>query len=462
MFAVALTASLAVGVTAAMAPSKVDVRIPLASDPLVVRFVEEALERSPDAARIRLTVQAERDRVPQVGSLPDPTLTLGIQNDGFQSIQIGKMDTSFWQVMLTQPIPWPGKLGAHEEVVRAQANVTEAQLERWRLSTVAEVERAYVELLLVREQLGLLSELAALWKEAEAIARTRYEVGQVSQSDLLRAQLERTRLEQQRIASVSLERTKLHDLNALRVRGLDEPIPTKRTLEELAEPPLRSEEEALVDAARQSPDLRVALLSVTAAEKGLDSARQDWLPDLSVSAGVMPRGQIEPMWAVQIGITLPVFGATKQSKAVAENVNRREADARGADAIRLLVLVRARERRTLLAATLETVQLYRGGLLVQSDAAVRSTLAQYKVGKVSFPSVLEVLRGFILDEGGYLDALAGLQRIGIADREVSLAPLGSMGGALAGGTTIPGVSTAATGGPEATVPASGSGAPSGM
>ena len=82
----------------------------------------------------------------------------------------------------------------------------------------------------------------------------------------------------------------------------------------------------------------------------------------------------------------------------------------------------------LLAAALQTLALYRGGILVQSDAAVRSTLAQYQVGKVTFPSVLEVLRGLVVDEGGYLDALAAAQRVAIADREVSLAPPGGLSG----------------------------------
>lgn len=471
MSTLAGVATLIVATLSGVTTAGVEPRVALTADPTVAGFVEEALERSPDLARIRSTVQADQDRVPQVGSLPDPTLTLGIQNDGFQSIQIGTAETSFWQIMLTQPIPWPGKLGARQDVVRAQTTVVEAQLERVRLSTIADVERAYVDLLLVRGQIDLLSELEALWKEAEAIARTRYEVGQVSQSDLLRSQLERTRLEQQRIALESQERTKIQDLNTLRIRPLDEPIPTKRTLPELAEPPLRSEEEALSDAERRSPDLNAALLSVNAAERSLDSARQDWFPDLLVSAGVMPRGDLVPMWTAQIGITLPVFGATKQSKAVAENVSRREANAQGADATRQLVLLRARERRTLLAATVDTVKLYQGGLLVQSDAAVRSTLAQYKVGKVNFPSVLEVLRGLIIDEGGYLETLAGLQRVGIADREVSLASLGSMGGTLASSTVVPGVGAAGGGksaagltgaGSEAAAPTSVGGMPSGM
>ena len=159
-----------------------------------------------------------------------PTLTLGIQNDGFNGIQIGTMETSYWQVMLTQPIPWPGKLSAREAAARSQASVAGGETARLRLTTTAEVERAYVDLLLVRGQIALLAKLEVLWKEAEVMARTRYEVGQGSQSDLLRAQLERTRLQQRRVALEGEERTRLQALNRLRVHPLDEPIPTPRPL----------------------------------------------------------------------------------------------------------------------------------------------------------------------------------------------------------------------------------------
>ena len=117
------------------------------------------------------------------------------------------METSYWQVMLTQPVPWPGKLSAREATVRAQAGVAGAETARLRLTTTAEVERAYVDLLVVRGQLALLAKLEVLWTEAEAMARTRYEVGPGSQSDLLRAQLERTRLRQRRVALEGEERS---------------------------------------------------------------------------------------------------------------------------------------------------------------------------------------------------------------------------------------------------------------
>jgi len=441
--------------------------LPLDTDPAVRALVEQALKASPDIGRAEASARAEGERAPQVGSLPDPTLTLGIQNDGFNGIQIGTMETSYWQVMLTQPIPWPGKLSAREAAARSQASVAGGETVRLRLTTTAEVERAYVDLLLVRGQIALLAKLEVLWKEAEVMARTRYEVGQGTQSDLLRAQLERTRLQQRRVALEGEEGTRLQALNRLRVHRLDEPIPTPRPLSAFTDPILRAADEAIADAERRSPDLAIAALAVQTADRRLDSAKKDWFPDFAVTAGVMPRGQIEPMWTVQLGITLPVWGATKQSKGVEESQSRREADLRSEESVRLQVRLRAQERRTLLAAALQTLDIYRGGILVQSDAAIRSTMSQYQVGKVTFPSVLEVLRGLVVDEGGYLDALAAAQKLAIADREVSLAPPDGIssgsGGSMPGAASVSAAGRPAGGSPQpAAVPATTGSMSSGM
>ncbi len=412
------------------------------ADPVLASLVRESLEKNPEYARARAELAAERERIPQAGALGDPTLTLGIQNDGFQRIEIGNMGTSFWQVMVTQPLPWPGKRGLREDVARSTASATEAGLERVRLTTVASVERAYVDLLLVRGQLELLEKLEVLWKEAEAIARARYEVGAVPQSDLVRAQLERTRLVQQRLALEASEQARLQALNRLRVHPLDEPIVTSRRISDVGTPPLPSTEEAAADAEARSPDLAQAHRSVVTAERRVDLARRERYPDFTVSAAIMPRGGLDPMWAASVGVSLPIFAGSKQSRAVAENASRRDAETQAEETIRQILRLRTRERLTALDALLKTIRLYREGLLVQSDTAVRSTVTQYKVGRVPFASVLEVMRGFVADEGGYLDTLAEAQRVAIAQRELTLQPAPGLagGGSAMSGGTVPGSS----------------------
>ena len=139
---VKLVASLAALTWALLAAAEPSAGVP---DPVLDALVKDALANSPEYAGSRAAAEAERQREPQAGSLPDPTLSLGIQNDGFNGIQVGKMETSYYQIMVTQPFPWPGKRGARASAARAKASVVEAQLDRIRLSVTAEVERAYVE-----------------------------------------------------------------------------------------------------------------------------------------------------------------------------------------------------------------------------------------------------------------------------------------------------------------------------
>src|SRR5512140_632488 len=115
--------------------SAIEPSIPGIADPALDAIVGEALANSPEYARARAAVAADEERVPQAGALPDPTLSLGIQNDGFKSIQIGKMETSFLQIMLSQPLPWPGKRGLREEVARLAAQGSESAVARLRLGT---------------------------------------------------------------------------------------------------------------------------------------------------------------------------------------------------------------------------------------------------------------------------------------------------------------------------------------
>src|SRR5262245_58943301 len=99
------------------------------ADP-VERLVAEALEKSPQYAQARASLEAERQRVPQAGALPDPILSLGIQNDGFKSIEVGKMETSWYTVMASQAFPWFGKRGLRKDLATLQARQAEADLAR--------------------------------------------------------------------------------------------------------------------------------------------------------------------------------------------------------------------------------------------------------------------------------------------------------------------------------------------
>ena len=430
----------------------------LSSDPVLARLVEESLAARPELGQARASARAERERVPQAGALPDPVLSLGIQNDGFGELMIGEMESSYYEVALSQTFPWPGKRGLRTDVARLSATAADAGATRVRLSTEADVRRAYLGLLLARDRLALLDRLEGIWRSSAGIARTRYETGDGAQSDVLRAQLELNRLRQRRLALAAEERGRVQTLNRLRGRPLDEAIATSATVRALGAPALADPQAALDDALTRSPELAQARAAEARASSQLALSRRERFPDLTLSAGVMPRGDLDPMWQAGLSIPLPVWSSRKQGRAVAESAARAEAEAGAAQAVEQVLRLRVAERRTALAALLETLQIYGEGLLVQSQATVDSTLSQYRVGKVTFASVLEANVGYVSDEDGFLAALAEAQRLAIAEGEVSLDPVGTAGAGAVAGRGVPGAGAAAPpAGPAA--PSPGSAAP---
>ncbi len=417
-----------------------------ATDPVLAELIRDSLAHRPELRQAAALVQAERERVPQAGVWQDPVLTLGLQNDGFNGLQIGKMETSYYQVMVTQPIPWPGKTGLRTEVASTGARLAEASVSRARLTAEADVRRAYLDLLLVRDRLALLVKLEALWVKSEGLARTRYEASEGAQSDILRAQLERNRLRQRRWALEAEERTSLQAINRLRAHPLDEPLQTTASVRQLGLPAVPEVEAALADAEQRSPELLQARLQAQRAASQVALAKRDRWPDLAVTAALMPRGSLEPMWAAGVSITLPIFSGSKQSRAVAEGEARAAASDGGVEAVQQVLRLRVQERIAQLTNLVESAAIYRDGLLVQSQATVDSTMSQYRVGRVTFASVLEAVSGVISDEDGYLQTVAASQRIAIAADEVSLDAAGG-GAAGLSGAAMPGAGATGSGGP---------------
>lgn len=393
--------------------------VPSPGDPLLHALIQEAINRNPDIAKSQSLIEAEKERIPQSKALPDPSLTLGIQNDGFKKLQIGMMESSYYQVMLTQPLPWPGKRAIRGDIASLGVDAARIASDRTRLSLVADVKRAYFGLLLVRGQMELLEQQGLFWQKASEITRVRYEVGQGAQADLLRAQLEQNRLRQTRISLQSEEKVLLATLNRLRGLKPDEAIPTTARIMDLV-PQAAPVTGWIERAEKESPELQAARIGIKQAERSLDLAKRDRFPDFAVSAGVMPRGSLDPMWQVGVSISLPIWSKQKQQRAISEQEIRRRASGSESESVRNLLGQRIQERSAQFEAALETLRLYREGLLVQSESSFQAILAQYESGRSPFLSVLEALNGWIADRGGYLQALAQAQAIQVAQEEFNL------------------------------------------
>ena len=415
----------------------------LPADATLRQLIKDSLAARPELAQAVALSRANEERVSQAGAMPDPMLQVGIQNDGFTSIEIGRMGTSFVSLMAAQTFPWPGKRGLREQVAQLGSSQSMKVVARLRLSTEAEVRREYLELVLVRERLVLVGRLDEIWQRSTSFAQLRYETGGGPQADVLRARLEQSRLAQRRLALLAQERSRVQALDRLSGRPLQQPVDTASTrLRDLANLAPLERIFSVKQALLRSPELAAARIGSARADKVLSLAGKSYYPDLTVSAGFMYRGQLPPMWLATVAGPVPVFSGSKQSRAVAESSSLLSAAQSQVASVEQLLRLRSEDRRAAFSALRQIIDLYEQGLLVQSAATTQSTLAQYQVGKVTFASVLEANAGLIADQEGYLEAIATAQRMLIAEAEVSLAAVGMPEGTATAASAMPGTESA--------------------
>src|SRR5207249_4629600 len=93
----------------------------VAGDSGLQSLVAEALARNPTVAQRQAAVRAATLRIRPAGSLPDPTLSVGVMDLLLPHFDFNRSDFTEVDAELSQEIPWPGSLGARSGVVRAAA-----------------------------------------------------------------------------------------------------------------------------------------------------------------------------------------------------------------------------------------------------------------------------------------------------------------------------------------------------
>ncbi len=403
-------------------PSRAEVPADLALRGLV----EEALEARVELAEVRAKARAAKERVPQAQAWPEPMLQVGVQNDSFNRWQVGTMETSWVSFMASQTFPFPGKLDLRGEIAKSDARLEDLLVERVRLSTIAEVRRRYLALQLVRERKLLLERLISLSTRLVEVARIRLESQGGAQSEVLRARLELSRVSQRGFLLEAEEQLQLQTLNRFRKKPLDTPIATTSRLTAQVMPDLLAADDFLALARQHSPELLAAQADTARAQSAAALARRDFFPDVSISAGVMFRGRLDAMWALTVGVPLPVFAGARQSRAVNGAEAQLEAANLGAEGVEQQLRLDAHQRAQSLKA-LDAMWRSSRELLAQAAAVAESTLAQYAAGRAALATVLEANAVSISETEASLEVLANAWRLAIEQDE--LRP-GASGGKL--------------------------------
>ncbi len=361
---------------------------------LIAAAVVEVVEANPDLAAISARAEALAALPDQLGSLPDPQLSLRLINLPIDSFSFSQEGMTQAQLGFSQMLPFPGKLGLLQEAAQAMANAAGFGVEEMHLKLVRDVKMVWWNLFFLDRALEVVANNQTLMRQFIEVAESKYSVGKGLQQDVLLAQLELSKLFDNQVDLEGKRRNESIRLSTL----LDRPATVRLVLPaKVAEdlPTLRDETQLVAQAVELRPMLAAQQQRLEAARLRLELARKDYYPDFSVGAayglrqGDNPNGTSrDDLLSLMFGMSLPIYTGTKQNRAVdqrnAERLGQRYALADAHNRVEAAIgralsdYQRGREK----------AELFKTGIIPQAKQTVASMLAGYQVNKVDFLNVM--------------------------------------------------------------------------
>lgn len=141
--------------------------------------------------------------------------------------------------------------------------------------------------------------------------------------------------------------------------------------------------------AAQRPALRAGAERVAAAEAALSAARRELFPDLTVGIQYQQRPQFPSMVSLMLGFTVPLFAGGRQLPMRREMAAMREMASAELASAQNETIARIIETRARAVLDQNLIRLYRGSILPQARAAVQAALSSYRVGRVTFMTLVD-------------------------------------------------------------------------
>ncbi|MSR64487.1 MAG: TolC family protein [Verrucomicrobiae bacterium] len=377
-------------------------------------WIATALQKNPQLLAAKKRWEAAKHKIPQARAFEDPQIGVDVERSG--TTRFDTFSDNEW--MISQKLPWFGKRDARGKVASFDAEGMGFQYIETLREVRARVTMAYWNLWLAQKAVEVNSESKLLLQQFEETSRVRYETGQASQSDVLRAQMERAKLENE---LVSLEREVSVAQSAVNTL-LNVPTNTPRHVDmDAALPPLDLSLDSMTASARQySPRLQAYVRSIKAKEASVRVAKQAYAPDFEFRVEARQFNGKSGIQEYDTGVFLnfPWLWHGKYDAGVREAKADMEAAQAEYDSTWNQIVFELKEMQTRADAAQRQMKLFETTVLPQAKQTIEATRASYQVNRATLLELIDAqrtLKQFQLDyyraRADYAKNAAQLQQI---------------------------------------------------
>ncbi len=377
-----------------------------ASTERIISFREllnEAVENNPEIKSAESAAAASKAMIPSSGTLPDPMVTFQHMGDLIPfRLQAGD-PSSARTYGIEQEFPFPGKLGLKEKVASAEARSQHWKSEITRRKVVSELKQAYYDLYLARKSIEVLLKNKELLQNFERIAESRYQVGQTIQQDVLKAQVEESKILDKMLILGQKKRIAEAKINSLLYRPAESEVGKPNEFEKAEF--TYSLDELTQLALNGSPEIKSNESEISGKQSGVELARKEFYPDFSVGFTYFDRDAQPEMYGVMIKAKVPLYFWRKQQPELdAARLNLSSAR-RMRDSTSSTVRFQVREAYTMATTSEKLAKLYSSAIVPQANLALNSGIANYQVGKIDFLQLIDASMALLEYELKYYESM---------------------------------------------------------
>ena len=366
-------------------------------------FVGTALARHPKILAARQRVAAATNVIPQAKALPDPTF-----NNTFWPLHDNAIQTAAGrvanQMSVNQKVPFPDKLKTKAAIASREVQIAQTEVDAIAREITESVRLAYYEVWFATRAIDIIEETKDLVADLTDVAEARYRSGG-SQQDVLRAQLETDRLDEQLITLARQKLVAQADLATL----LQQPVGIlPEATEELGITDTPQQIEELIALAEQcNPKLRGLAWEI---QRDRDKERLACLqqyPDFSVGLNwglvsdnhdvLSPVANGNDQLSVSFGTTLPIW-REKINAGIREAAHRRSSTTRRLEAERDELYGKIRRLIAQADALVEQRDIYEDRIIPRTEDTLKLSIADYRGKRTDFFTLIETYRELLMFE----------------------------------------------------------------
>lgn len=356
-------------------------------------LIQEAITKNPILLSLGYQITAQGAKASWIKVRPDPFFTNSTNTDKypFKYSSLGEDPVNQVQFALGQEFPFPGKLKLKGRVESSELEKIKNDYDLTKLELISKLKIAYYNLSFTTSSLEITQEIKKLLETLASTVKAKYEVGSGNQQDLLKLQLEVSKLLDS-IETLKKDRESyIAEINSIVIRPQGTDI---NELEEITKQEVAYKLSELIELTKEKYPLLLGQKSlIQKSEYGIKLAKKEYFPDYSVEGGYGLRSKpFDPMYTIQVMTSLPVYYRSKQRKQVEEATAALKAQ----EEIYHQQIVEAEKKVKDLHIQIEKnntlLELLETGLIPQARLTVKSSVAAYKVDRTDFLNLLDNIR----------------------------------------------------------------------